>query len=73
MTVEIPDFIARAIEAQGRVPLLAVETKIRDLEAHDWQARIAAGEPTLEDALNSREMSAEHIAPYAREIGRDSA
>lgn len=64
----IPDFIARAIEAQGRVPLLAVETKIRELEGQWWQDRIAAGEPTLEAALNSRELFAEHIAPFAKEL-----
>lgn len=66
--LQIPAFIARAIQAQGRVPLEAVQTKVNELESTAWRARIAAGEPTLEDALSSRHLFARFIAPFAEEI-----
>lgn len=74
----MPGFIARAIEAQasaaptlrsrGTTSVGAATRHARFISAGDWPSRIAAGEPTLEQALNSGALFDEYVKPYAIEV-----
>lgn len=64
LSFEVPDFIARAIEAQGRTSVERVRQITASMLARDWRVRIESGEPTLDEALRDEDLFREHVAPF---------
>jgi len=75
MTVEIPDFIARAIEAQGKTTVDVVARQAARLDEDElarqehtrgerWKQRLAVGEPSIEEALKRPELVEQYVTPY---------
>lgn len=61
---ELPDYIAKAIETQGRTSVERVRQMTATILATDWRGRLEHGEPSLDEALRDEELFREHVAPF---------